>query len=75
MPITPYLDGFDHDSETKQVVGVALEMTRIALGLTDEFANGIISKQIIELARAGERNLDLLCEGPLERLREGLWGD
>jgi hypothetical protein len=35
MPITPYLDGFDHDSETKQVVGVALEMTRIALGLTD----------------------------------------
>ena len=30
---------------------------------------GIIAKQIIELAKAGERNPDLLCEGALAKLR------
>jgi hypothetical protein len=35
-------------------------MTRAALGLADDFANGIIARQIVELARAGERNPDLL---------------
>jgi hypothetical protein len=29
-------------------------MTRISLGLTDDLADGIIAKQIVELARAGE---------------------
>jgi hypothetical protein len=48
---------------------VALEMTREALGLADDFANGIIARQIVELARAGERNPDLLCEGALKKLR------
>ena len=33
MSITPYLDEFDADSETKRVLAVALEMTRVALGL------------------------------------------
>jgi hypothetical protein len=51
MSITPYLDDFDVDSETKRVLGAALEMTRVSLGLADDFANGIIAKQIIELAR------------------------
>jgi hypothetical protein len=37
--------------------------------------NGIIARQIIELARAGERNPDLLCEGALEKLRGALFGD
>ena len=58
MPITPYLDGFDVDPETRRVLGVALEMTRVALGLEDQgdLANKIIAKRIIELAKAGERN-------------------
>jgi len=50
-------------------------MTRIALGLTDHHANGMIAKQIIELAKAGERNPDRLCEGALEKLRAHLFGD
>jgi hypothetical protein len=29
----------------------------------------VIAKQIIELAKAGERNPDLLCEGALAKLR------
>jgi len=53
MPIT--LDDFDVDPETKPVLRVALEMTRVSLGLEDDFANGIIAKRIVELAEAGER--------------------
>ena len=75
MLITPYLDGFNVDPETKQVLGVAVEMTRVSLGLADDFANGIIARRVVELARAGERNPDLLCEGALKKLRGHLFGD
>jgi hypothetical protein len=75
MAIASYLDGFDADPETKRVLHVALEMTRISLGLTDDLADGIIAKQIVELARAGERRPDVLCEGVLETLRGHLFGD
>ena len=67
MAIASYLDDFDADPETKRVLHVALEMTRAALGLADDFANGIIAKQIVELARAGARNPDVLCEGVRHR--------
>ena len=75
MACASYLGGFDVDAETHRVVDVALEMTRAALGLSDDFANGIIARQIVELARTGERNPDLLCEGALEKLRGTLFGD
>jgi hypothetical protein len=48
---------------------------RAALELADDFANGIIAKQIVELARAGERHPDVLCEGALKKLRGHLCGD
>jgi hypothetical protein len=39
MPIAPpFLDDFDVDPETKRVLRVALEMTRISLGLADDLA-------------------------------------
>jgi hypothetical protein len=63
------------DPETKRVLGVALEMTRLSLGLADEFADGLIAKRIIELAEAGERNPGLLCEGALKKLRGHLYSD
>ena len=75
MSITSYLDEFDADPETKRVLDVALEMTRVSLGLADEFADGIIAKRIIELAEAGERNPGLLCEGALKILRGHLYSD
>src|SRR5262245_253162 len=65
--ITPYLDEFDADPETRRVLAVALEMTRISLKLTDDHCNWIIAKQLSELAKAGERNPDLLCEGRSRR--------
>ena len=75
MSITHYLDDFDVDPETKRVLGLALEMTRVSLGLPDDLANGIIAKRIIELAKTGERNPDLLCEGALKKLGGALFGD
>ena len=58
--ITPYLDAANVDPETKRVPHVALGMTRISLGLEDDFANGMIAKQLIEIAktrRAQSRSL------------------
>jgi hypothetical protein len=75
MSITPYLNEFDADPETKRVLAVALEMTRISLGLEDDFANGMIAKQLIEIAKTGERNPDLLCEGALKKLHGHLYSD
>jgi hypothetical protein len=75
MSITPYLGGLEVDPDTKRVLGAALEMTRVSLGLADDFANGIIARRVVELAKAGERNPDLLCEGALKELREHLFGD
>jgi hypothetical protein len=75
MAITTYLDDFDADLETKRVLGVALERTRVSLGLVDKFADGIIARRIVELAETGERNPDLLCEGAIDKLRGHLYGD
>jgi hypothetical protein len=49
-------------------------MARIALGVADRTdpINEIIAKRVIELASAGERNPDLLCEGVLKEFRERL---
>jgi hypothetical protein len=71
MPITPFLDNGRFDPEATRVMGVAFEMTRAALRLTDrdDPIVATIAKKIIELAKAGERNPDLLCERALESLR------
>jgi len=75
MSITPYLDRFNADPETRRVLALALEMTRISLGRTDDLADCIIAKQIVELVKTGERNPDLLCEAALKKLYEHLYSD
>jgi hypothetical protein len=72
MPITPYLHGFDCDAETKRVMGVAFEMARVSLGISSptDGVNETIARCIIELAKSGERNPDLLCESVLAQLRQ-----
>jgi hypothetical protein len=72
MPITPFLNDTKFDPEAKRVLSVAFEMARVALRLADrgDLTNEIIAKRIIELAKAGERNPDLLCEGVLKECRE-----
>jgi hypothetical protein len=71
MPITPFLNGFKFDPEATRVMGVAFEMARAALRLADrdDPAVAMIANRIIELAKAGERNPDLLCERVLNDLR------
>ncbi len=68
MPITPFLDVDDKfEPETKRVMGLAFEAVRIALRLADrdDALDAIVAKTIIELAKGGERNPDLLCERAL----------
>lgn len=71
MPITPFLNGFKFDPEATRVMGVAFEMARAALRLADrdDPAVAMIANRIIALAKAGERNPDLLCERVLNDLR------
>jgi hypothetical protein len=71
MPITPFLDGDDFDTETKRIMGLAFEMTRAALRLDDgsDPAMKIVAKQIIELAQDGQRDPNELCERTLSFLR------
>jgi hypothetical protein len=70
MPITIFLDGHKPDPETIRVMGVAFEMVRVALRLNDrnDLPVEIIANRIIELAKEGERNPDLLCERALRDL-------
>ena len=72
VPITLFLNGVKFDRETTRVMSVAFEMTRIALGLADRFdqANELVAKRIIDLAKQGECNPDVLCERALKSLRE-----
>jgi hypothetical protein len=67
MPITPFLSDQKFDPETTRILGVAFEMAREAVkrdwgGL---YASHSIAKRIIELAKDGERNPDVLCERAL----------
>jgi hypothetical protein len=71
MPITPYLNGARFDPEDRRVLGVAFEMVCIALRIegSDDFVNQAIATKIIDLAKSGERNPDLLCEQALRDIR------
>ena len=71
MPITPFLNDENFDQETTRVLGVALELTCVALR-TGDCADDIkqaIAKKIIDLAKSGERNADLLAERALNDIR------
>jgi hypothetical protein len=64
MQITPFLNGERLDTESKRVLSVALEMVCIALrtGDGDEGVKQAIATKLVALAKAGERNPDILCE-------------
>jgi len=71
MPITSFLNRERFDPETVRVMGVAFEMTRVALRIVDadDGAYQLIANKIIKLTKAGERNPDLLCERALDDVR------
>ena len=67
VPITPFLGDQKFDPETTRIMGVAFEMARASVKRDwgDLYANHSIAKRIIELAKDGERNPDVLCEQAL----------
>jgi len=51
-------------------MGVAFEMARATIARDwGDYANATLAKRIIELAKTGERNLDVLCEYALSTFR------
>jgi hypothetical protein len=73
MPFRKFLRGSSRtfDPEAIRVMRVAYELVRAAFGYRgvkiddDTIADKVIANKIIELAKAGERNPDLLCEETL----------
>jgi hypothetical protein len=71
-PITPLLDGFKFDPETKRIMGIAFEMICAALKYTNrpDIAHEALANRTIELARNGVLDPDRLCERVLNDLRK-----
>jgi hypothetical protein len=68
MPIRAYLGGQKFDGETIRLMGVAFEMALASLRPTPDFDDPIreaLAQRIIALAKAGERDVERLCEGAL----------
>ena len=65
MPIRPFLSGQTFDPETARLLGVAFEMARADIKCPRDLSDEIIARRIIELAKAGERNVEVLCEAAL----------
>jgi hypothetical protein len=69
MPTTTFVDRAfrSFDPEAVRVMGVVYDMVRTELrcGYTETIADEVIANKIIELAKAGERDPDALCEETL----------
>ena len=65
MPIRPFLNGETFDPETARLVGIAFETARAAVNRPADLTDEMIARTIIELAKAGERNVEVLCEAAL----------
>ena len=69
MPIRAYLQGHRFDAETVRLLGIAFEMAIVALQQADGTVSptrDAIAHTIIELAKAGERDPERLCDGALK---------
>jgi hypothetical protein len=65
VPIRPFLNGQTFDPETARLVGIAFETARAAIKRPGDLSDEIIARRIIELAKAGERNVEVLSEAAL----------
>src|SRR5262245_7058758 len=61
------------DPKTRRVIGIAWELGRAGLRVSGraDVSDAMLAAKILELAKAGERNPDLLCEQALSALRAG----
>jgi hypothetical protein len=65
VPIRSFLHGQTFDRETTRLLGVAFEMARAAIKCPRDLSDEMIASKIIELAKAGERNVEVLSEAAL----------
>jgi hypothetical protein len=65
VPIRPFLSGQNFDPETARLMGIAFETARAAVNRPADLTDEMIANKIIELANAGERNVEVLCEAAL----------
>jgi hypothetical protein len=71
VPIREYLHGQTFDPDTIRILGLAFEITRIALKVEplDEAAKKEIVRRLIELVKEGERDPERLSERLLAQSR------
>src|SRR5262245_59264679 len=64
MPIRTFLRGQKFDEETMRRLGLAFELVCIALGTggPDDHVKQAIANKIIDLAKDGQHNPEVLCE-------------
>ena len=68
--IRDHLGDQQFDAETERVMGVAFEMTWVALGYGDGHTTPeTIAAKILELTKAGERDPNRLCDLTLNYCR------
>ena len=68
MPIRHYLQGHRFDAETVRLLGIAFEMSIVALQQAEGAVaptRDAVAQHIIELAVAGERDPERLCDAAL----------
>jgi hypothetical protein len=68
MPIRHYLQGHRFDPETARLLGLAFEMAVVALKHVEgpvAPTRDLVAQKIIELAIAGERDPERLCDRAL----------
>jgi hypothetical protein len=72
MPIGQYLNGERFDPESLRIIGLAFEVARAALHIQGrgDAADKLIAEQVLELAKAGERDPERLSEYALAKVRE-----
>jgi len=65
VPIRPFLDDQNFDPETTRLMGIAFETVRAALKRPGDLTDEVIARKIIELAKAGERDVEVLSTAAL----------
>jgi hypothetical protein len=70
LPIPGLLDDEPFDAETKRIIRLAFEAARVAIDpQSGHHDDAILAKRVIELAKEGELNPDVLCEKALRSFR------
>jgi hypothetical protein len=71
MPIRHYFQGHRFDAETVRLMGIAYETALVALSQRrrEDPLREAAAHKIIELAKAGERDPERLCEGALKAIQ------